>query len=310
MTDMIDGKNWMFNAKRKLSHRSFTTTPLLGTHDSATAAISRKAKFGPDALVKVGKWRHLPASHWITACWGRSQPLTIYEQLTEGVRYLDLRVCRVGKDDFYTAHALLSTPLDQVFEQIRAFHRNHTEEIILLDFNHFYHMTLEQHEQFVEKILTYFSPLLLPKTFEPTATFGQIWKTPHRIIVFYDHPEMCHRFNGLWPQTRIRSSWPKATKTASLEWFLLEDLLGRDKTNFFVSQCILTPTVWMITRGILSLGIYPASIRRTGEAVNRRILASLKALTPDERSLLNIVLVDWCTREVAQRYLEILLRSC
>ena len=61
-----------------------------------------------------------------------------------GIRYFDLRVCRTtdknlhSKSPFTFTHGLLGDLVRDGLEEINEFLNQHSKEIILLDFNHFY----------------------------------------------------------------------------------------------------------------------------------------------------------------------------
>ncbi|OGT52051.1 MAG: hypothetical protein A3F17_03670 [Gammaproteobacteria bacterium RIFCSPHIGHO2_12_FULL_41_15] len=300
-------KTWMTDNQSILKDIPLCQVALLGTHDSATAAISSRSSFGPDAASKAGKWRFLPFSHIISARWGRTQPMVVYDQLKAGIRYLDLRTCYLRDFEFFTAHTLVSRNLLVVIEQIVRFQQENPEELIILDFNHFYNMREKEHLQLINFIQREFGDKLALETLTPEVTCGALWKTTYRVIVLYKYRPISRNYLWLWGNKYIRSSWPRAKHYQFLRTFLLKDLAHRNPKKFHVCQCITTPSVWLVTRGILTLGLYPNSLKRTEIKLNHHILEWLRDLTEKQKQLLNIVMIDWATHEVCANFLVELL---
>lgn len=98
----------------------------------------------------------LPGSHdagtngmsWL----GKTQHLSVKEQLNLGVRYFDLRVNHV-KNDYVIYHSIINgTRFDPILDDIASFIEENPSETLLLDFQHFkngsdeyvYHTVLEK----------------------------------------------------------------------------------------------------------------------------------------------------------------------
>lgn len=306
MTD-LNTQTWMGDHKAILKNIPLCQVAMLGSHDSATTDISRKSKFGPDAAVKAGRWRFMPFSHIISSRWGRTQPLKVYDQLKAGVRYLDLRTCYLRDFEFFTAHTLLSRNLLLVIEQVYRFHIEHPSEFIILDFNHFYNMTKKEHAELIDFIHRQFNNSLVTEDYGPSVTCGKLWRTKKRIIVLYKYKAISREHDWLWGNQYICSTWPRAGHVNFLRKFLRHSLLHRNHEKFHVSQCVITPTVWLITRGILTLGLYPASLKRTETKLNRELLKSLQQLDKSYQQRINIVMIDWATSDFCAQFLAELI---
>ena len=83
--------------------------------------------------------------------WAVTQDLTTQQQPQAGIRYFDLRVAsRSDTDVLYLVHSLNAQDASTFLKNVRDFLVLHPKEAVLLDFRHFYEMTLEQHGQLLE----------------------------------------------------------------------------------------------------------------------------------------------------------------
>ncbi len=127
---------------------------LLGSHDSCSYPINAQSALSPDneafdilkALGKVGQE--------ISSRWGRTQDENLTEQLTAGIRYFDLRVCRSDTAGvFYFVHGQFARELASELFNVRVFLRDHPKEVVLLDFNHVYGCEEPEHINILERTI-------------------------------------------------------------------------------------------------------------------------------------------------------------
>lgn len=134
--------NYLQNKKTKISDINF-----IGTHDSGTYDVNTKG-IGMDANDFI-KWLYnsSPTGKTYVSSLGVMQNNTIYGQLINGVRYLDIRLSNILPnknssdytiDDIYITHGALYIKLVDFLAQVKKFIDNFPNELIFLDFNHFY----------------------------------------------------------------------------------------------------------------------------------------------------------------------------
>ena len=297
------GATWMRDSANNLGPLKLNQACLLGSHDSATAAISRHSTFGADVTSKVGFWHYLPFAHSIAAEWARTQKLFIFDQLAAGIRYFDFRICQTTQKELYTSHALLGRPIRYVIEAIRSFSIAHPEEIIFLDFNHFYSMDQQDHEQLINILQQAFKGKLLPAASGLDIRYHDLWQTEYRIIIFYHEPRISRANNFLWDGSNLYSIWPDVLHYRSLRNFLEHNIINTDKNRFIVRQCILSPSFWQVFRSLLTFTMFPASLSLLAKRVNRKIIHWLTELPLKKRKAIGVVMIDWCTEHVCQQFL-------
>jgi hypothetical protein len=91
--------------------------------------------------------------------WGRTQTLSIYDQLYNGVRWFDLRPTSAGSG-FILHHGCLPGPsLDSILADVKRFAQTHPHELVLLKFSHF-KLTSEKYGALARQITDALGPWL------------------------------------------------------------------------------------------------------------------------------------------------------
>jgi len=198
-----DPSNWMGNLGTNIQDRDLRQLLIPGTHDSA--AYEREMLKGT-----------------------RTQDLTFYNQLKNGIRFFDIGVTYSGsnppsldsspesdfvKNTFYLCHtSSISTKflkLEKQLESINNFASEHPKEIILLDFHRlmsgifntfsikkFPDMSDEAKESLSELIRNSLGEKLVPA--DANTTIRDIWDSGKNIIVFFPGGS-----EGLWSTDAI-----------------------------------------------------------------------------------------------------------
>ena len=164
------------------------------------------------------------------------------EQLRAGIRYLDLRVSsKPGTGDLHFLHALYGDKIEDSLAEINEFLNQHSKEIVLLDFNHFYMVSEKEHEQLVGKIGEIFGGKLCAFCDPAEVTLQNLWDQGKQVLVFY-HSQIVHRYPQLWPGEAIPSPWGNTVSQPTLLQFLEKNFQrGRQANQFYVAQGVLTP---------------------------------------------------------------------
>lgn len=68
-------------------------------------------------------------------------------------RYLDLRVAtKPATKDVFVVHGQYGSTIENIFQDINTFLADHESEIVILDFQHFYSFTQENHSYLMSLI--------------------------------------------------------------------------------------------------------------------------------------------------------------
>ncbi len=241
--------NWMGSLKSvypQFSKAAIKDIILPGTHDSATSGIEINSEFSPDgsAITKRLKiLKSLPLYNQIFAYWSKTQPLTIKQQLDQGIRYLDLRLCDKN-GEVYSCHGKYSDNISTIIQQVKAFTDDpeNKNEIILLDMNHFYNMSRGEHALVIHLLLSQLGDKIADSyAFNASTPLNQFWEKNKQIIVIYHNKEQAKHYPQLWPSSTISSRWPNKQKSSDLIQYLNSNLNNRLNDQLYVISGVLTP---------------------------------------------------------------------
>lgn len=130
----------------------------------------------------------------------------VYEQLSGGIRYLDIQVC-LQNNVFYTSNYFLTDQLDDIFNQIKSYIGSHPDEIILVDFDHKIwdeHGTISaQNVPALHKLIAdKFGKLLIKKTAPSNLTFNKIWKGYGRLLIMTSNKDLSN-YEDIWNKDQL-----------------------------------------------------------------------------------------------------------
>lgn len=176
--------------------------------------------------------------------WSITQHDDIKDQLNGGVRYLDLRVATKPADgDIYFLHGLYGSKIYQPLQQVAEWLSSHSNEIVILDFQHFYSFSEMDHRRLVDTIFRTFHRKMCPLA----SSFNHItlqWLNLEKYQVFVIYRNVyAQSYSNLWPNGLWRTPWPNTVRVNELTEFLDLELQARPLEIGFVSQCVLTPDV-------------------------------------------------------------------
>nr|CDS17256.1 PLC phosphodiesterase TIM beta alpha barrel domain [Echinococcus granulosus] len=244
-----------------------------GSHDSCSYCLNCECELSQDneafpALMLLGKFGKL-----LSARWGRTQDVSLSEQLAAGIRYFDFRVIHREVDGlFYFVHGQFANEVSAELSIIRSFLQEHHKEVVLLDFNHLYCFFKPDSTSLLERtIVKVFGSMLTPRS-EHIPSLNDLWSGNFQVVCFLhvqtESPVM-------WTCETISSPWPNTVVVDKLIAFLnSHPPAGVDK--FHVTQGVLTPdSDYILNHMDSDLAVLAAS---AGERV-----------------------IEWLTEEVGQR---------
>lgn len=161
-TDYDDGKRPSIGANSSLSVQVHPTETILYGLWYSTSLITERSTWMQDRLAQLGNQKLselvLPAAHDAgmykkgMAILGKTQDLSIYEQLKYGVRWFDLRPKWTGSK-FVICHGIIDGPdLSEVLQDIKRFAEEGHKELALLKFSHFDNIDSATYPKLVSQI--------------------------------------------------------------------------------------------------------------------------------------------------------------
>jgi hypothetical protein len=145
---LVSRFHWMRDLGRDIAFVPLTELTIPGTHDMGTYGItgsSNNSSDGQSPPLLCG------VAHTVCEAYGRAQERDARQQLQDGIRYFDLRVCGSNDGDFVTCHGLEAARVQDILDQTRAWIDSHPGEVIFLDFNHHFQLDPDVEAQRIEE---------------------------------------------------------------------------------------------------------------------------------------------------------------
>lgn len=266
---------WMTQLPEALKNIPIIHLAIPGSHNTMTYTIDRRNEVGPDASTFVralGRYCSV-LSKPIIFNWSITQKDNVKKQLNCGIRYLDLRVATKGTDDIYFLHGLYGSEITKPLEEVAQWLQYHPNEIVILDFQHFYTFTEANHRRLIAKINQLFRGKLCP-TYSSFDHMSLRWLISEKYQIFVIYRDI-HAMNhtNLWPSALWPTPWPNTVRVDRLIDFLNEKLESRQPNIAFVSQCLLTPNTSYVMKhlcGNLQTNLAPLCQKQIISWINQK----------------------------------------
>ncbi|XP_076285282.1 PI-PLC X domain-containing protein 3 isoform X1 [Lasioglossum baleicum] len=281
---------WMTQLPEPMKNIPVIQLAIPGSHNTMTYTINRRNDVGPDEpnyIRALGRYCSL-VSKPIIFNWSVTQHDNIKDQLNGGIRYLDFRVATKSTNgDIYFVHGLYGSTIYQPLQEIAEWLSSHSNEILVMDFQHFYSFTEVNHRHLVDTIFRVFQRKLCPiaSSFDH-ITLNWLNLEKYQAIVIYRNI-YAQNYSSLWPSGLWRTPWPNTVRVNELLDFLNLELQTRPLEIGFVSQCILTPDVPYVLKHLCG-----TLQRNLVSSCQKSILAWISQKRPG-KSRLNIVIADF-----------------
>lgn len=280
---------WMHDMYKDYPTAKLNEIVIPGSHDSATDLMSKQSPFA-----KFNKLHRVSPD--MVCKWAKTQHHSIYEQLMDGIRYLDLRL-ENHHSGWKTFHGLLSNCLVDVLDQIGRYATNHKQEIIIIDFQHLVNFEFQDHIDLMEYIIKHPSlgQRLAGNHLGMDGSLLEFWNADKNVIIFYSEGNK-HFSHLYWHRCRsIESPWYNTPKKSVLQEKLIDGIGKRDNHRFYVSQVILTPDAVKVVTGLVfgMSSLYDLSIPSVSDLIANGLLQSLNLSAKRANTHLNIAIVDF-----------------
>ena len=282
--------NWMASLAGWIRGRKLREVVLPGSHDAGSCGITIDSPSTPDAPAIV---RNSPT--FLVKPWAVTQQLSIKAQLEAGVRYIDVRTYYLPeRNDFYSCHSLQGVSLDNMLDSVARFVSSSTQELILLDFNHFYTppdlntMSPALHQRLAEKIQAYLGDRMLDSAVGVDVTVQNIWDLRKNVIVFYHDSDIVAKNPLFWAGSNMESPWPDARNTIDLKNYLEINVIGKLHPAFWVLQGVISPNWPDIVRRIIVEG----SLMKVASDLNPQVMSWVKAWSSRPVAF-NVIMLDF-----------------
>eukprot|EP01080_Neovahlkampfia_damariscottae_P008576 gene8576-401_t len=255
-----------------------------GTHNSGSYSISYFSEYtvdAPEPILKSNFMRFV--SRPIVYNYAICQNRTIYEQLKDGIRYLDFRVVKNKKEELGSiCHSLDGDSFVSMLDQISKFIKEFPKEVIFIDIKKVYGYNEKELENWINLFEQYciktFGESICPLNFTTSTSIGDLWKNNFQLIFFL--PFQTKLF---WNFDLINRSWANKPDDQQVIKFIDEEILKhKDDDRLHLSEFIITVTEETIKQNLYS------SLKFLAMKSNKEFMKSLK-----EKNNFNLVCCDF-----------------
>lgn len=291
---VIDHSRWMEDLRDDIGEKPLWQITFPGTHDAGMYTSDC------DILIREYSFFEKIARDTICNNWTHTQNRNIFQQLTGGIRYFDLRPAE-HDDKLYIYHSFAGPKVYTVFEDVGAFMNNAKStgagELVILVLSHMYHFKTVGYQKLTNYINTYLKPYLYTvedpeNTNLLTTAFNQYTQvngvsTP-RVLFLVKSGEYDDWVNsgikppeGVWPYQEMSYNSSSEPVTGSMrivndyantpDYSTMErnqlmklefDKGGNDQRMFLLSWTLTAPDIWWWWRDRILNGIPPQSIHQ------------------------------------------------
>ncbi|XP_065560722.1 PI-PLC X domain-containing protein 1-like isoform X1 [Artemia franciscana] len=226
-------KQWMFDSRFSIGEFPLHSVFLPGVHNGGSY------------------FPYSPSSDTIITRYSVCQDEDIYNQLSYGIRYLDLRVGYYSDlpEKFWVNHDVYRFhPLSAVVNDLLAFVKE-SRDVVIVDIHRFpagfKSNNRAKHQELVNYLERSLGEHLIPRALGLDVTLNDIWRTNSTIILAYAdrHTAMTHPL--LWPT--IPQEWGDKQTLPSLKAFIKHAMNRRSYSNYpWAAMAELTPTTFDI----------------------------------------------------------------
>lgn len=195
--ESCEQKEWM-NSMPGFTELTLKEATIPATHDSGSYAPSENYIIdGNETIYNLLRTASTLGLGYIGKFLSQAQNKTIYQQLCDGIRWFDLRVCYTRDDVFLHHGQVVCARASEAIDDIARFVRETRGELIIVNIKRFNEFTSQVHEEFQESIISRLSEVLIPPKpsdidstildikIENLMARAQSNKEQSRVILFY-----------------------------------------------------------------------------------------------------------------------------
>lgn len=313
----IGEANWMSVQYDLLCRIPLNELALPGSHDAGTYELQRTLErhttlsnlnevYAPDNDALKRFLSTLPVATFYN--WAKTHRRTAAEQLADGIRYFDLRVCIDGNNRLMTCHGLYGAALGAVLDDVKKFVDAHPGEIVILGFNHFWDGPYQQQQVaanpsrkvadieglrpemwtlLVNTIKTKLAGKLMPSSIGARATYSDVMggasaAATRQVIAMFDtdaHPYVSDP--AIWTQmeaggTWVGEIWERDSFLKESRRILANAARGDYAGKFWAIRSSVTPTIELYARSFDPTGTFPNSLEELAAQTNPVVFAMLR----------------------------------
>lgn len=217
--------------------------------------------------------------------WSRTQTVDIQQQLDCGIRYLDIRVVS-RNSELYVAHGLYGGTLYPYLVEVNVFLTKNPGEVVVLDFQHFYEFSVEDHHSLIAALESIYGSKLSQRVRDIRSLSLETMKENGEQVVVIYRCNIARDSPLVWPSGVWPTPWPDKLKVSDLVDYLNAELHGRNGSVGLVTQCLLTVDTAYVIKHPFS------NLKKLASLTNRKILPWIECQQPGPSGI-NTVICDF-----------------
>lgn len=211
--------DWMQNLSTLVKQRPVTQLKLPGSHDSGAFELNLTATTNMEKTT-LFNWfkKQAESSDLIAQLLGKlilTQPLSIIEQLEQGIRAFDFRILyNKPLQEFFLSHSFATIFMNTALGQIQSFLSKHPGEVILIQMESDSEHVLETDpyaDQAIAQVQSILGDYLIPvsanQALNDTMTLQSFVDSNKRILFSYTDFQKSN-YSHIWSEGVINKHWP------------------------------------------------------------------------------------------------------
>jgi len=168
------------------------------------------------------------------------QNKTIFEQLEDGIRYLDFRIVKNENHELGSiCHCLDGGFVIDMFEQISKFIKKNKQEIIFIDIKKVYGFDEEELKKWLKLFEKYcfdlFGDSICPSSISTSTPIKELWKDNRQLILFLPFEN-----EFFWNFNLMNRSWANSPNDQEVIKYIDEEISKHQDDRFHLSEFIIT----------------------------------------------------------------------
>lgn len=222
----VRANSWMgdlMDSAAPLADRTLDQVAVPGSHDSGSYYLTKALQPGaqPDLvedLIKFCEMLGIPAEDIITP-WGEAQNVSVFEQLSGGMRYIDLRSGWNGTA-WNTFHMEVGNPILTLLTDISKFLAQNPKEVVIIEVSHLDSSNGTADTAALGKMIDeQLGPYLYPAADAFTSTMAQMVAKNQRALVTVSADDIVAANPKLWPSSTIYNTYANSCNLTDMESF-------------------------------------------------------------------------------------------
>lgn len=227
ITSCATNSSWMKDNSRYIDNKTLGELSIPGTHlanaykingDNTSICIGESAESQNMSANALLRQNIINSGHYNQESFVKylnTQNEDITEQLDDGVRYLELQVCKQN-NNFYTSNIYLTDTLDNIITQIDNFVNSHTNEIVIIDLDNnlwaeYGPMNIQDATLVYNSIISIIGHNLIPKLMHDN-TISQLKNVHKQVVLMSSNPQLAS-LPFVWDKTQSAVTAPAKYST-------------------------------------------------------------------------------------------------